>query len=68
MTRRRAGDGILITCSDFTPPAQEVAREAQQLQLLNGLVNGPRLVQLLAEHGVGLRFGKYGDILLANAR
>ena len=60
MTRRRASDGILITCSDFSPKALETAKDVHQVQLVNGV----QLVQLLAKHGVGLRLGRYGEILV----
>ncbi len=63
MTRERLASGILVTTADFSAQAQKAAAEEPRLQL----VNGAKLVDLLARHGVGVKYGKYGEIVLASA-
>lgn len=53
--RRAAGQeahkGVFITTSGFSKPAEEYARSVQDKVIL---INGPRLADLLIEHGVGV--------------
>lgn len=51
--------GILVTTSEFTQQAQGEAARDVRIQLIAGL----DLVDLLAENGVALRYGKYGEIV-----
>lgn len=48
---RRADKLLFITTSDFTPGAREVAAEDKEVVL----VNGRQLVDLMVEHGLGVR-------------
>jgi HJR/Mrr/RecB family endonuclease len=57
----RFAKGILVTTADFTPQAQEEAARDVRIQLIPGL----SLVELLAEHGVVLRYGAHGEIVRA---
>jgi hypothetical protein len=50
--------GILVTTSEFTTQAQEEAARDVRIQLITGL----DLVDLLAENGVAVRYGKYREI------
>jgi hypothetical protein len=60
MHRDRFDRGIVVTTAKFTPQAREAARE-----LPIELIDGERLVELLAEHAVVLRRGEFGDLRLA---
>jgi restriction endonuclease Mrr len=62
VARRRGAEAILVTTSEFTQDAEQAARDAAERVTL---VNGPQLVDLLAKHAIGLRFGKYGEIEVA---
>lgn len=53
--------GLLVTTSDFTPQAREEAARDVRIQL----VAGNDLVEMLAGHGVTLRYGLYGEITRA---
>ncbi|MDY7228261.1 restriction endonuclease [Hyalangium rubrum] len=61
IVRERYVAGILVTTSDFSKDAQKAASLAPQIQL----VNGAQLVDLLAEHGVAIAYGHYGELVLA---
>jgi hypothetical protein len=50
--------GILVTTSEFTTQAQEEGARDVRIQLITGL----DLVDLLAENGVAVRYGKYQEI------
>lgn len=62
VTTGRFTKGILVTTSSFTQQAQEAAAKDVRIQLISGL----DLVDLLAEHGVALRYGRYGEIARAD--
>jgi restriction system protein len=64
LSRERHASGILVTTSDFSPDARRAAAQDNRLQLLNGA----QLVNLLAERGVGVRFGRYGEIVTVDAQ
>ncbi len=49
----RADKLLFITTSDYTPGAREVAAESREKQV--ELVNGERLVEVMVEHGCGVR-------------
>ena len=57
----RYAKGILVTNAEFTPQTREEAARDVRIQLMPGL----DLVDRLAEHGVALRYGRYGEILPA---
>jgi hypothetical protein len=57
--RNRQPHGVLVTTSDFSTQALEVAKGEANLRL----VNGAQLVDLTLKHGVGVRVGRYGEIL-----
>lgn len=57
MHRDRFDRGIVVTTSTFTPQAKDAACD-QPIELIDGV----RLVDLLAEHGVVLRRGEFGDL------
>jgi restriction endonuclease Mrr len=63
MTRERLASGILVTTADFTAQARQAAEQEPRLQL----INGAQLVDLLARNGVGVKYGKYGEIVIASA-
>jgi restriction endonuclease Mrr len=63
IVRERYVAGILVTTSDFSKEAQKAASLAPQIQL----VNGAQLVDLLAEHGVAIAYGHYGELVLATS-
>ncbi len=63
IVRERFVAGILVTTSDFSKDAQKAASLAPQIQL----VNGAQLVDLLAEHGVAIAYGHYGELVLATS-
>lgn len=48
---KKAHKGVFITTSGFSKPAEEYARSVQDKVIL---INGPRLADLLIEHGVGI--------------
>jgi restriction system protein len=48
---KKAHKGVFITTSGFSKPAEEYARSVQDKVIL---INGPRLADLLIEHGVGV--------------
>jgi hypothetical protein len=52
---------ILVTTADFSSQARTTAAADARLHLISGL----DLVELLAQHEIGVRFGKYGEIVLA---
>ncbi|GAO01450.1 restriction endonuclease [Anaeromyxobacter sp. PSR-1] len=53
--------GLLVTTADFTPQAREEAARDVRIQLVAGM----DLVDLLAEHGVVLRYGAHREITRA---
>ncbi|HLL54965.1 MAG TPA: restriction endonuclease [Myxococcaceae bacterium] len=59
LARERHASGILVTTSDFSQDARRAAAQDNRLQLLNGA----QLVNLLAERGVGVRLGRYGELV-----
>ncbi len=48
---KKAHKGVFITTSGFSKPAEEYARSVQDKVIL---INGPKLADLLIEHGVGV--------------
>jgi len=63
MAREKCEHGILVTTSDYSTYALRAAHDEPRLRL----VSGAQLVDLLARHGVGLRFGQYGEIGLSSS-
>ncbi|MCA9665986.1 MAG: restriction endonuclease [Myxococcales bacterium] len=59
MAREKCEHGTLVTTSDFSTHALKVAKEEPRLRL----VTGAQLVDPLAHHAVGLRLGRYGEIV-----
>jgi hypothetical protein len=57
--RGRLGQAILITTSDFSKAAREAAATESRLRL----VDGAQLVELMAEHGVIVGFGRHGELI-----
>jgi hypothetical protein len=58
LTRRRVSQAILITTSDFSLQAVEAAKEEPRVRL----VHGAQLVDLMSQHGVLIRYGRFGEI------
>ncbi|HEY8380194.1 MAG TPA: restriction endonuclease, partial [Nannocystis sp.] len=57
--RRRAfAEALLVTTSEFSQQAVDAAKDQPNLRL----VDGPKLVDMLAAHGVLLELGKYGEL------
>jgi hypothetical protein len=63
MTRERLASGILVTTADFTAQAQQAAAQEPRLQL----INGAQLVDLLARNGVGVKYGRYGELVVVSS-
>ncbi len=61
IVREKFVAGILVTTSSFSAEATRAAAGAPQIQL----VDGAPLVNLLAERGVGIRYGGYGELVLS---
>jgi hypothetical protein len=55
----RLGQAILLTTSDFSKAAREAASDEPRLRL----VDGAQLVELMAEHGVLVGFGRHGELV-----
>ncbi len=55
----RLGQAILLTTSDFSKAAREAAADEPRLRL----VDGAQLVELMAEHGVIVGFGRHGELV-----
>jgi hypothetical protein len=55
----RLGQAILITTSDFSKAAREAAATESRLRL----VDGAQLVELMAEHGIIVGFGRHGELI-----
>jgi restriction endonuclease Mrr len=53
--------GFLVTTSEFTAQAQKAAASDVRIELVRGV----DLVELLAKHGVALRYGTHGEIVRA---
>lgn len=62
----RTGElGLIITTSDFSPGAKQEANDETKHSLIS-LLNGNQLVELLIEHGIGVRRRQI-DVLSFNA-
>lgn len=61
IVREKYAAGILVTTSEFSKDARKAASLAPQIQLVDGV----KLVDLLAEHGVAIAYGHYGELVLA---
>ena len=58
-TTEQCAEAVLITTSGFSQGAREKAGLVQGVSLINGM----RLIELMVEHSVGLRLGKFGEIV-----
>jgi restriction endonuclease Mrr len=54
--------GFLVTTSEFTAQSQKAAASDVRIELVRGV----DLVELLAKHGVALRYGAHGEIVRAS--
>jgi len=61
LTRERLGEAIVVTTSEFSKRAQAAARGEPRVRLVNGV----QLVDLLAEHGVVVRYAQRGELVPA---
>ncbi len=61
IVREKYAAGILVTTSEFSKDARKATSSAPQIQLVDGV----QLVDLLAEHGVAIAYGHYGELVLA---
>ncbi|MCB9700992.1 MAG: restriction endonuclease [Myxococcales bacterium] len=61
VARERLGEAIVVTTSEFSKQAESAARGEPRLRL----VNGAQLVDLLAEHGVVVRYAQRGELVPA---
>lgn len=61
VARERLGEAIVVTTSEFSKQAEAAARGEPRLRL----VNGAQLVDLLAEHGVVVRYAQRGELVPA---
>ncbi|HGG56603.1 MAG TPA: restriction endonuclease [Nannocystis exedens] len=59
--RERLGEAIVVTTSEFSKRAEAAARGEPRLRLVNGV----ELVDLLAEHGVVVRYAQRGELVPA---
>ncbi len=61
INRERLGEAIVVTTSEFSKRAVAAARGEPRLRLVNGV----ELVDLLAEHGVVVRYAQRGELVPA---
>ncbi|MEZ4385857.1 MAG: restriction endonuclease [Nannocystaceae bacterium] len=59
VARERLGEAIVVTTSEFSKQAEAAARGEPRVRL----VNGAQLVDLLAEHGVVVRYAQRGELV-----
>ncbi len=59
LSRERLGEAIIVTTSEFSKRAEAAARGEPRVRLVNGV----QLVDLLAEHGVVVRYAARGELV-----
>lgn len=64
LARGRFTEGLLVTTSEFSSHALEAAKDVPSLKL----VDGPKFVDMLAKHGVILRYGRFGELIFCAPR
>lgn len=63
LSRERLGEAIIVTTSEFSKRAESAARGEPRVRLVNGV----QLVDLLAEHGVVVRYAARGELIPVSA-
>jgi restriction system protein len=58
-TTEQCAEAVLITTSGFSQGAEEKAKLVQGVSLIGGM----RLIELMVEHSVGLKKGKFGEFV-----
>ncbi|MFY0536781.1 restriction endonuclease [Nannocystis pusilla] len=61
--RQQFAEALLVTTSEFSPQAIGAAHGEPNLKLVDGL----KFVDMLAQHGVLLRVGRFGELKLHGA-